>query len=119
MFLRLWGLIGIYHWGISTWNSPTDPVARAIELAQVAVNTGFQISENIAYLSKHKLVAITPRTESKLWLWSSRCWAAHIVLDFARVERVRQVRKGGNKKEKEAWRKQTMCNAAQAPLAVS
>jgi hypothetical protein len=119
IFLRLWGLIGIYQWGVSAYSTPADPMARALELAQVAVNTGFQVTENIAYLSRLKLVTVSARTETKLWLWSARCWAAHIALDFVRLERLRRVKKGGSKEEKRAWRKQTLCNAANAPLAVS
>ena len=112
MFMRLWGLIGIYEWGLSTYRSPPkDPVERAIVWGQVAVNTVYQVLENAAYLNMHGILGMSKRAESRAWLWSTRCWAAHIFLDFVRLERAR--------KKGLTWKKSWVCNAANAPLSVS
>lgn len=125
MFLRLWGLVGIYNWGASTLrNPPADPVVRGLVLAQVAVNCCFQALENTAYLNKHGILALAKRTETRLWLWATRCWAAHILLEFARLERVRSLArdKKGTEEEKadakSSWLKTWVRNAATAPLSV-
>ena len=134
MFMRLWGLVGIYQWGAGTLrNPPKDPVVRSLVLGQVAVNTGYQILENMAYLNAHSLLAFSKRTEGRMWLWSTRCWAAHIVLEFLKLERTRRlqaeeargVRGFGlpvpgeeEKKARETWNKAWICNVANAPLSV-
>lgn len=124
-FLRLLGLVGMYNWGASTLrNPPADPMVRGLMLAQVAVNCCFQALENAAYLNKHGILAFAKRTESHMALWSTRCWAAHIVLEFVRLERVRSLArdKKGTDEEKaaarRAWLKAWVRNAASAPLSV-
>ncbi|KAF8243247.1 hypothetical protein K440DRAFT_562246, partial [Wilcoxina mikolae CBS 423.85] len=109
-FMRLWGLLGMYNWGMDTLrNPPEDPVVKGLVLAQVAVNTSFQVLENMAYLNKYAILSYSKKTEGWMWMWSTRCWAAHIVLEFFRLERIRR-------KARENWKKAWICNAANAPL---
>ncbi|KAF8542177.1 hypothetical protein BDD12DRAFT_826010 [Trichophaea hybrida] len=126
--MRLWGLLGMYKWGMDTLrNPPEDPVMKGLVLAQVVVNTGFQVLENAAYLNKYAILSYSKKTEGWMWMWSTRCWAAHIVLEFFRLERIRvlQKRKGKvvssveeERKSRENWKKAWICNAANAPLSV-
>ncbi|KAI5845998.1 hypothetical protein BZA05DRAFT_421244 [Tricharina praecox] len=132
MFMRLWGLVGIYKWGAGTLRSPPkDAVVRSLVLAQVAVNAAYQVLENMAYLNMHSLLAFSKRTEGRMWLWSTRCWAAHIVLDFVKLERMRWLRNEkarglrglvvSGEEERAArddWNKAWVCNATTAPLSI-
>lgn len=128
MFLRLWGLVGMYSWGKDTLhNPPKDAVEQALVLGQVAVNVAYQVMENVAYLSSQKILGIEKRVQARLWLWSTRCWFAHIVLEFLRLERVRSRREGkkslltSREEEKTAaenWWKAWITNAANAPLSI-
>ena len=75
---------------------------------------------------------MSKRTETDLWLWSCRFWAAHVVLEFVRLYRERQIRlmhseceKSAGKGEKVAaqggdrtWWAQLVLNLAYAPLTV-
>lgn len=134
-FMRLWGLFSIWEWGVTTLRMPrgTDVVARRIVLAQVGVNAFFQACENAAYLSRHAVVALPggKATERRLWAWSSRAWAAHIALEFWRLERERRIRNERRRRgrapvqarqlelsEEEAWTRGWVVNAANAPLSV-
>ncbi|CUS09759.1 unnamed protein product [Tuber aestivum] len=107
MFMRLWGLVGIYTWGLSTLSASRP---SPIEIAQVFANTCFQICENVAYLSSHGIVRIRKKTEGQLWLWSSRFWMAHVALEFVRLF-------GGGRRGK-GWERALLSNCAYAPLTV-
>jgi hypothetical protein len=92
IFVRLWGLLGIYAWGKSVYNSPPkDPVLRSIAYAQVGVNLCFQTLENVAYLAGHGIMTLAPEKQGKAWILSANFWAAHIALDFVRLYRVRSL----------------------------
>jgi hypothetical protein len=123
MFMRLWGLLGIYEWGATTLRSPPkDWVVKYLVLAQVAVNTVFQVLENLAYLNRHEVLGFSKKIEGRMWLWSTRMWATHIALEFLRLERVRSLREKKGKdadQEVASWRKSLISNAAYAPLSVS
>jgi len=122
IFMRLWGLLGIYEWGATTLrNPPKDWVVKYLVLAQVAANTVFQVLENLAYLNRHEVLGFPKKTEGKMWLWSTRMWATHIALEFLRLERVRSLRKKKGKDAEEevaSWRKSLISNAAYAPLSL-
>lgn len=132
MFMRLFGLVAIYQWGAGTLKDPPkDPVIRSLVLGQVAANAGYQILENLAYLNMHSLLSFSKRTEGRMWLWSSRCWAAHIALEFLKLERTRTlqaeksrrarglvVSSDEERKARESRTKTWICNAATAPLSV-
>jgi hypothetical protein len=135
MFLRLWGLVGIYEWGkTSLHKPPKDAILKTILFSQIMANTVFQICENVAYLNKLGLVNVGKRLEGQLWLWSTRCWAMHIFLDFVRLERESSLRAKKSRgvkllekmvkvddeeaKVKEIWMKALISNAANMPLSV-
>lgn len=93
IFARLVSYPATHTWGISTYNTKTDrsaKVPRWIEDAQVLVNLAYQPLENVAYLSSHDILPLRKSTEAKLWLWSCRCWAAHVFLDLYRLHLVRR-----------------------------
>lgn len=72
------------------------------------------------------------RTETDLWLWSCRFWAAHVCLEFVRLYRERQLRLLQQEKEKceekttgvteggmgNKWWAELVMNLAYAPLTV-
>ncbi|KAI9759487.1 MAG: hypothetical protein M4579_002327 [Chaenotheca gracillima] len=141
IFLRLWGLLSIYAWGRSVFitDPPRDKVLRYIANAQVAVNTGFQVLENTAYLAQHGVWrGWSERAQGKMWVWSCRFWAMHTALDLLKLWRVREMgleleRKGKGRekkgegemivatedeKEKAAWWTSVVVNLAYAPMTV-
>jgi hypothetical protein len=92
IFTRLWGLLGIWAWGSSTWySSEKDNITKSIVWAQVSVNAAFQFLENGAYLASKGVLAWNTSKINKWYLWSSRFWAMHVFLEFARLARFRSV----------------------------
>lgn len=92
IFMRLWGLFGMYEWLVTTLrNPPNDMTIRKITYLQIVVNIFYQILENLAYLGQHKILPIGKKKQSSYWLWSSRFWMAHVVLEFWRLKRDREV----------------------------
>nr|POF13579.1 uncharacterized protein c1f12.04c [Quercus suber] len=92
IFLRLRGLLGIYAWGCDAYAHPSrDPAVKLLVGAQVAVNTAFQVLENVAYLVSKGVIRgqVWKDREAKLWAWSCRFWVAHVVLECVRLLRVR------------------------------
>ncbi|KAI9776070.1 MAG: hypothetical protein M1835_005617 [Candelina submexicana] len=93
IFLRLWGLLGIWSWGASVYRDPPkDRVLEMIAWLQVGANAIYQGLENGAYLSSHGIFDLGGgkggKREAEWWLWSSRFWAAHVGLEFGRLGRV-------------------------------
>jgi hypothetical protein len=131
IFVRLWGLLGIYKWGKGlAENPPKDRVLEMIAWAEVMVNVAYQVLENGAYLSSKCVLGWDARKQARAWAWSSRFWMAHVGLELTRLgylwsERRRAGQKGKDKemvgdKEVElgAWRRDLVSNAAYAPLTV-
>ena len=129
IFTRLWGLLAIYQWGkAAVFDPPADGVLVRIGLAQVAVNVAFQGLENLAYLGQHGVLQREPRLVLRDWVWSSRFWAAHVLLEFARLARVRvlwdrETLDGDDKEAKvkrkeavEAWWRELLINVFYAPM---
>lgn len=99
IFVRLWGLAGIYMWARGTLNAPLahdastkDRLVRTITWSQIASCALFQVLENGAYLSGKGALTSSAwsgeagkRRENRWWLWSCRFWAAHVVLELARL----------------------------------
>jgi len=89
---------------------PEDRTLMRITLAQVGVNVVYQVLENLAYLGQHGIIGRSERQQARDWVWSSRFWAAHVLLEFVRLWRVRALwdKKGvegktnGEDEEKEA-----------------
>lgn len=135
IFTRLWGLIGIYDWGKSTWyNPPEDKLIRATVWAQVLAGVGFQWYENVAYLAMKGVLRgerFNERKQAAWWEWSSRFWMAHVALEMLRLMRVWQLEASkptsdvkspdaDNQAKRieatEAWRRAFVVNTAWAPI---
>lgn len=94
-FWRLRGLIDIYVWAKQTWQKPSrDPALKVIAWARIFSCIGFQAYENGAYLVKKGVLRSERCTsrEARWWTVSSQFWLADVVLEFARLARVRQLR---------------------------
>ena len=86
MFLRLWGLLGIYSWGVSTYlTPPADGIVRAITWGQVVACALFQGLENGAYLAQKGVVGWKKERTARAWIWSGRAWCAYVALELARL----------------------------------
>jgi len=137
IFVRLWGLLGIWKWGKSLLDDPpADLVLKRIAWAQVLVNVLYQFLENGAYLASKGVLEWSADKQTKAWIWSSRFWAAHVALDFWRLAHERDIRRAklikamregnaskvakerGRLQEEKAWRKDMVVNLAYAPLTV-
>lgn len=136
IFVRLWGLLGIWRWGKGVWaNPPKDAVERGLVKAQVLVNVLFQVLENGAYLSSKGVLGWSPQKQTEAWLWSSRFWMAHVGLEFIRLGRAYTNRDRGTEEQKrrdgpkgdvwtdrgerewfEGWKRELLVNTAWAPL---
>ena len=86
MFLRLWGLLGIYSWGVSTYlTPPTDGILKAITWGQVVACALFQGLENGAYLAGKGVLGWRKERIARAWIWSGRAWCAYVALELARL----------------------------------
>lgn len=110
IFIRLWGLLGIYAWGKSVYlDPPKDKVLRWIAYTQVALNACFQTIENRAYLAGKTIISREAQLQLKDWCWSSRFWCAHTTLEFIRLYRTKKIWEAEdraasqNKKGEGAW----------------
>lgn len=94
-FSRMWGLVKLYASGREMWMHPKrDPAIKLLAWAQVGAGAGYQALENAAYLVQKGVLRSDwcVKREGKWWLWSSRFWLAQILLEFARLARVRSLR---------------------------
>ncbi|KAK9324300.1 hypothetical protein V1517DRAFT_351459 [Lipomyces orientalis] len=130
IFHRLWGLIGLLRWAIATMQAPpNDAVLKAVAFTQVVTNIIYQPLENIAYLASHEIIPFSKAKINRLWVVSSRLWAAHVILEFVRLARVKYLAKKDvseqsgekatdGKTADTLWRRQLIVNAAYFPLTI-
>ncbi len=86
VFLRLWGLLGIYSWGVSTYLTPPEnKIVRALTWGQVVACALYQGLENGAYLAGKGVLAWKKERVAKAWIWSGRAWCAYVALELARL----------------------------------
>jgi hypothetical protein len=99
IFVRMWGMLGLYTWARGTYLAPLpanatrkDLVQRQITWAAIATSVGFQVLENGAYLSSKGVLtgagwagAAGKSRETAWWVWSSRFWAAYVGLELLRL----------------------------------
>ncbi|KAJ4299559.1 hypothetical protein N0V90_004805 [Kalmusia sp. IMI 367209] len=99
IFVRLWGLAGLYIWARGAWNTPLrteegrkERVLRGVAWAQIASLVAFQVLENGAYLASKGILTsagwsgeVGKRREVRWWVWSSRFWAGYVALELLRV----------------------------------
>ncbi|KAH7067362.1 hypothetical protein BKA63DRAFT_522045 [Paraphoma chrysanthemicola] len=103
IFVRLWGVVGLYTWTRGTYLTPLpegagkkEKVLRGLTWAAIASCIGFQVLENGAYLSSKGALTTANWTgevgkarENVWWLWSSRFWAAYVGVEVVRLGVVR------------------------------
>ncbi|RKF61788.1 putative peroxin 11c [Erysiphe neolycopersici] len=127
IFARLWGLISIWTWAKSVFveNPNEDQTLNQLERLQVIANIGYQYLENYAYLSSKGVLGWSQKKQNRAWIWSSRFWALHVILEFVRLWREKRVReeKGKCKANEKSlwindWENQVLINTAYAPLTV-
>lgn len=106
IFVRLWGIVGLYTWARGTWldrlpenASGKEKTLRALTWAAIVSCVGFQVLENGAYLSSKGALTTASWTgdvgkakENQWWLWSSRFWAAYVGVELVRLAVVRLYR---------------------------
>jgi hypothetical protein len=99
IFVRLWGVLGLYTWARGTYTDPLpkdagrkEKVLRALTWAAIASCVGFQVLENGAYLSSKGALTTSSWTgeigkarENRWWLWSSRFWALYVGVELVRL----------------------------------
>ncbi|KAL9067308.1 MAG: hypothetical protein Q9161_007008 [Pseudevernia consocians] len=86
VFLRLWGLLGIYDWGVSTYLTPPENgIVRAITWGQVVACALYQVLENGAYLAGKGVLEWRKERIARAWIWSGRAWCAYVALELARL----------------------------------
>lgn len=99
IFVRLWGLFGIYSWGRGTWTTPLaagagrkEKLLRAVTWGQVAACAAYQVLENGAYLASKGVLntagwsgEVGAKRQARWWVWSCRFWAAHVGLEGVRL----------------------------------
>lgn len=133
--LRLFGLVPLWTWGSQTVKSPpSDRLIYSLTLLQVIANVLYQSLENVGYLASKNIVSkrFVDRWGGidKFYLWSTRAWFGHIVLQFVLLWRQHVLRKAKaalmsqEKKEEmlagevRAWKKSLVNNLFWAPLAL-
>ncbi|KAJ4362396.1 hypothetical protein N0V83_010489 [Neocucurbitaria cava] len=99
IFVRMWGLLGLYTWARDTYAdelpadaSRKEKILRGLTWAAIASCVGFQTLENGAYLSSKGALTSASWTgevgkarENTWWLWSSRFWAVYVGLELVRL----------------------------------
>ncbi|KAF2676465.1 hypothetical protein K458DRAFT_424678 [Lentithecium fluviatile CBS 122367] len=99
IFVRLWGLAGVYVWARGVWTASLGKEAgtkerwvRRVVWAQIASIVLFQVLENGAYLASKGVLTSAAwsgedgaKREVRWWMWSSRFWAAYVALELARL----------------------------------
>ncbi|BFZ57777.1 hypothetical protein PYCC9005_004831 [Savitreella phatthalungensis] len=114
---RLVGYPAIHTWGIDTARKAHRGKNQWIEDAQVVVNTLYQPLENLAYLSSHDIIPLPKSLENQFWLWSCRCWAAHVALELYRLT-IERDEHDKDEVTRHDWRRELLINLAYAPLTV-
>ncbi|KAH7097378.1 peroxisomal biogenesis factor 11 [Auriculariales sp. MPI-PUGE-AT-0066] len=85
MLGRIWGLLPIIQWMISMEKSqPATRNLLIIERLQGWSMLAYYPLEHIYYLASHKMIPwkISRRTLDTIGLWSTRFWAAYVLLQF-------------------------------------
>jgi len=122
IFVRLWGLVGLYTWARATYLAPVparstreDRIRRVLTWVTITSCVCFQVLENGAYLSSKGALTTTSwagaagkARENHWWLWSSRFWAVYVGCELARLgltryyqaQRTDVVIDGGEKEDK-------------------
>lgn len=95
IFIRLWGLVGIYNAARENYvKPPGDAILKLLTWVHVGTGATFQILENGAYLASKGVFRgnAWERREGKWAVWSNRFWLAQVLTEGLRLLRVRQLR---------------------------
>lgn len=104
IFVRMWGMLGMYTWARDTYLSPLpagatqkERLLRGTTWAAIASCVLFQVLENGAYAASKGMLTSEAwsgdagkKRENLWWVWSSRFWAAYVGFELLRlvIERV-------------------------------
>lgn len=132
VFLRLWGLLGVYRSARQLAASPPrDAVLRWLAVLQVLCGTGYQGLENLAYLASKKVLGWSEERQARAWKWSARFWACSVGLELCRLGWEGRRRRGLRAESVEGeekllcdedvdwwrgWKRAVLCNAAWFPM---
>ncbi|ELQ35361.1 hypothetical protein OOU_Y34scaffold00711g1, partial [Pyricularia oryzae Y34] len=106
---RLWGLLGMYFWArrliaaslqarrarkqqsssekdvAGTQQQSSSSAVVALQWAQLLSCAGFQLLENVAFLSSKGVLGYSPAEQAKLARWSSRFWGVFVGMEIGRL----------------------------------
>ncbi|KAJ4982825.1 peroxin 11C [Stagonosporopsis vannaccii] len=99
IFVRMWGMLGLYTWARDTYLSPLpreatqkEKLLRGTTWAAIASCVLFQVLENGAYAASKGMLTSEAWTgeagkkrETWWWVWSSRFWAAYVGCEIVRL----------------------------------
>ena len=99
IFVRMWGLLGLYTWARDIYMSPLskgasqkEKLLRGTTWAAIASCVAFQVLENGAYAASKGMLTSEAwsgdagkRRENRWWVWSSRFWAAYVGCELLRL----------------------------------
>lgn len=99
IFVRMWGLLGLYTWGRDIYLSPLpegasrkDKFLRATTWAGISSLVIFQVLENGAYAASKGMLTSDSwagdagkKREMWWWSWSSRFWAVYVGCELLRL----------------------------------
>ncbi|GAO52050.1 hypothetical protein SAICODRAFT_5664 [Saitoella complicata NRRL Y-17804] len=109
IFLRLLDFPSAVQWVLADDHTP-------LTFIQSIANLCYYPLEHTAFLASHNILPISPRTQSKLWLYACRFWAAYVILDLYRLFQQRKT--AATEEEERGWKREVMVNAGYAPLTV-
>ncbi|TLD31623.1 hypothetical protein PspLS_02044 [Pyricularia sp. CBS 133598] len=104
---RLWGLLGMYFWArrliaaslqarrarkqqssekdVAGAQQQSSSAVVALQWAQLLSCAGFQLLENVAFLSSKGVLGWSPAEQAKLARWSSRFWGVFVGMEIGRL----------------------------------
>lgn len=99
IFVRMWGLLGLYTWTRDTYLAPLpegasqkEKLLRGTTWAAIASCVAFQVLENGAYAASKGMLTsqawtgdVGKKRETWWWVWSSRFWAAYVACEILRL----------------------------------
>jgi hypothetical protein len=99
IFVRMWGVLGLYTWARDTYLAPLpkeatrkEKLLRGMTWAAIASCVLFQVLENGAYAASKGMLTseawtgeVGKKRETRWWVWSSRLWAAYVGCEILRL----------------------------------
>jgi len=87
MLWRLFGLVPIIQWLSSLERTPTtNHRLLIIERLQALSMLIYYPLEHLYYFGSHSIYAVSPKRLTSFALWSTRAWAAYVVLQFLHIQ---------------------------------